>query len=144
MEEAFNKIKELRECFEEEVTKKYDDEALTWLLFVDGSAILQFIHYDTKNKFDDLSIKTDSVTFCHQDLFLLENQLSYRLLKWFMRLKKMDSELTESIETLIKGHVEVPPPEEKSIILRNAWLSSLSWKLTQRCKKQQEKKIQCI
>ena len=148
MEQAFKKIKEkikeLRECFEEEVTKEYDDEALTWLLFVDGSAILQFIHYDTKNKFDDLSIKTDSVTFCHQDLFLLENQLPYRMLKWLMSLKKMDNELTESIETFIKGHVEVPPPKEKSTILRYAWLSSLSWKLTQRCNSIKNKKIQCI
>jgi hypothetical protein len=36
-------IKQLRECFEEEVTKKYDDEALAWMLFVDGCAILQYI-----------------------------------------------------------------------------------------------------
>uniref|UniRef100_A0A2N9F1K8 Uncharacterized protein n=1 Tax=Fagus sylvatica TaxID=28930 RepID=A0A2N9F1K8_FAGSY len=57
-----------------------------------------------------------------------------------MSLKKMDNELTESIETFVKGHVEVPPPEEKSTILRCAWLSSLSWKLTQRCKQQQEQK----
>ena len=44
IKDLYNKIeeniKELRECFEEEVTKKYDDEALAWLLFVDGCAIL--------------------------------------------------------------------------------------------------------
>jgi hypothetical protein len=42
-EKIKKKIKKLRECFEEEVTKKYDDEALAWMLFVDGCAILQYI-----------------------------------------------------------------------------------------------------
>jgi hypothetical protein len=115
MEEVYKKIKEkikeLKECFEEEVTKEYDDEALAWLLFVDGCAILQFIYCATnKDKFDDLSIKNDSVAFADQDLFLLENQLPYRLLKWLMSLRRR-KRVGESIETFIKGHVEVPLPE---------------------------------
>ena len=44
MEDVYNMIKEkiyeLRTCFEEEVTKKYDDEALTSIMLVDGYAIL--------------------------------------------------------------------------------------------------------
>ena len=67
-------IKELRKCFEEEVTKDYDDEALAWLLFVDGSAILQYIYCAIdrlNNKFKELSIKHDSVAFGNQDCFFL-------------------------------------------------------------------------
>uniref|UniRef100_A0A2N9F1K2 Uncharacterized protein n=1 Tax=Fagus sylvatica TaxID=28930 RepID=A0A2N9F1K2_FAGSY len=41
-EKIEEKIKELRDCFDEEVTKDYDDEALAGLLFLDGCAILQF------------------------------------------------------------------------------------------------------
>jgi hypothetical protein len=101
-------INDLRNCFEEEVTKKYDDETLAWLLFVDGCAILQYIYCATKNKFNELNIKTDSVAFAQQDLFLLENQLPYRLLKSLMSLSKMGNELKESIETYIASHDMVP------------------------------------
>ena len=50
MEDVYNMIKEkiyeLRTCFEEEVTKKYDD-ALTLIMLVDGCAILQYIYCAT-------------------------------------------------------------------------------------------------
>ena len=61
----------MRECFEEEVTEKYDDEALAWLLFVDGCAILQYMYCATSlnNKLKELSMKNDCVAFGHQDLF---------------------------------------------------------------------------
>ena len=105
-------IKELRECFKEEVTKAYDDEALAWLLFVDGCAILQYIYCATKDQFKQLNIKTDSVTFMQQDLFLLENQLPYRLLKWLMGLSKMEKELRESIETYVAHHCMAPDDQQ--------------------------------
>nr|XP_023898832.1 UPF0481 protein At3g47200-like [Quercus suber] len=105
-------IKELRECFEEEVTKKYDDEALAWLLFVDGCAILQYIYCTTKDQFKQLNIKTDSVTFGQHDLFLLENQLPYCLLKWLMSLSKMKKELWESIQTYFAQHSMVPDEQQ--------------------------------
>uniref|UniRef100_A0A2N9IE34 Uncharacterized protein n=1 Tax=Fagus sylvatica TaxID=28930 RepID=A0A2N9IE34_FAGSY len=38
-----NNIKHLREYYDEEVTEKYNDEAIAWILFVDGCATLQFI-----------------------------------------------------------------------------------------------------
>ena len=41
-EKIKEKIKDLRDCFEMEVTVEYDDEELAWLLFVDGCAILQY------------------------------------------------------------------------------------------------------
>ncbi|KAG6671168.1 hypothetical protein I3843_Q011400 [Carya illinoinensis] len=78
------KIKVLRECFEEEVTKKYNDVDLAWILVVDGCVILQYIDLAIKDKFKDLDIKHDIVAFCQQDLFLLENQVPYRLLELLM------------------------------------------------------------
>uniref|UniRef100_A0A2N9F1L2 Uncharacterized protein n=1 Tax=Fagus sylvatica TaxID=28930 RepID=A0A2N9F1L2_FAGSY len=127
------RIKKLKDCFEEEVIKKYDgdDEGLAWLLFVDGCAILQYMYCATnKDKFNDLSIKNDSVAFADQDLFLLENQVPYCLLKWLMRWSK-NKDLKNSIETFIKGYVYVPLPKYHSSIFRCACLSSLSWKQKQ-------------
>ena len=116
IKDLYNKIeeniKELRECFEEEVTKKYDDEALAWLLFVDGCAILQYIYCVANDQFKQLDIKTDSVTFGQQDLFLLENQLPYRLLKWLMGLSKMEKKLKESIETYVAKLIMVPDNQQ--------------------------------
>ncbi|KAF5468954.1 hypothetical protein F2P56_013062 [Juglans regia] len=95
-------IEELRECFEEEVTKPYDNGALAWILFVDGCAVLQYIYYAVNNKFKEKNIKDDSVTFFQQDLFLLENQLPYCLLKSLMSLSKMREEFMSSIQNFIK------------------------------------------
>lgn len=121
MEDVYNmtkeKIYELRTCFEEEVTKAYDDEALTSILFVDGCAILQYIYCATNKKFKELNIKTDSVAFGQQDLFLLENQLPYRLLTWLMSSSEKKEELSKSIETYIDLHVKVPEDQQSN------WLS---------------------
>ena len=131
------KIKELKECFEEEVIKSYDDEDLTWLLLVDGCATLQYIYCAANDRFEDLNIKTDSVAFTQQDLFLLENQLPYRLLKWLMSWSQNEAELQKSIHTYIGWHATVSLPEDHSSIVRCAWLSSLSWRLSQKPKPQQ-------
>ncbi|KAM3690925.1 hypothetical protein ACJW31_09G157300 [Castanea mollissima] len=96
-------IKELRECYEEEATKDYPDKALTWILFVDGCAILQYIYCATTNKFKDLNIKNDCAAPGQQDLFLLENQLPYCLLKWLMRLSVKEKELQELIKFFIES-----------------------------------------
>ncbi|XP_065633837.1 UPF0481 protein At3g47200 [Quercus suber] len=133
------KINELRDCFEKGVIEGYDDEALIWLLLVDGCAILQYIDCSAKNKFEELNIKPDSIAFTQQDLFLLENQLPYRLLKWLMRWIENETELKKSIDTYIDRQVTVPLPEDHSSILRCAAPSSLSWYLSRKSKQQQEK-----
>ena len=146
-EEVYNKIKEkideLRKCFEEEVTKEYDDEELTWLLFVDGCAILQFI-YCTANddEFEGLNIKNDSVAFGHQDLLLLENQLPYRLLKWLMSLSEKKKELEKSIEDFIKVHHQVPDDQQSCFLdwCCLKWLPSFLWKRSKRRQEEFEKK----
>ncbi|XP_042946148.1 UPF0481 protein At3g47200-like [Carya illinoinensis] len=97
------KIKVLRECFEEEVTKKYNDVDLAWILVVDGCVILQYIDLAIKDKFKDLDIKHDIVAFCQQDLFLLENQVPYRLLELLMSSspKPVGDGLRKSVDKFI-------------------------------------------
>uniref|UniRef100_A0A7N2M2Q4 Uncharacterized protein n=1 Tax=Quercus lobata TaxID=97700 RepID=A0A7N2M2Q4_QUELO len=109
------KIKELRECYEVEVTKDYNDESFAWLLFLDGCAVLQYCA--THKKFKDLNIKMDFVVFGQQDTFLLENQLPYRLLKWLLSLSEIKKELEDSINIYFPNQ-ESPHSQEKPKELR--------------------------
>ncbi|KAG7958815.1 hypothetical protein I3843_10G037200 [Carya illinoinensis] len=111
-------IKELRKCFEEEVTKKYNDVDLAWILVVDGCAILQYIDLAIKGKFKDLDIKHDSVAFCQQDLFLLplEDQVPYSLLELLMGLSKVGNELRKSVEEFIKKNHQMPPEDPTHLL----------------------------
>uniref|UniRef100_A0A7N2M2T9 Uncharacterized protein n=1 Tax=Quercus lobata TaxID=97700 RepID=A0A7N2M2T9_QUELO len=125
------KIKELKECFEKEVIEGYKDEDLIWLLLVDGCAILQYIDCAANNSFEVLKIKPDSLAFTQQDLFLLENQLPYRLLNWLMTWSAKEDKLGKSIDTYIENLVTAPPPDDQSAIFSWKWLSSLSWRCSQ-------------
>ncbi|XP_041024519.1 UPF0481 protein At3g47200-like [Juglans microcarpa x Juglans regia] len=95
------KIEQLRKCFDEEVTKKYDDQALAWMLFVDGCAILQCIYY-VFNECNDFKIKIDHMAFGQQDLLLLENQVPYQLLLDLMNSSAKKDGLRDSIDRFIK------------------------------------------
>ncbi|KAL4607602.1 hypothetical protein ACB092_09G187600 [Castanea dentata] len=108
-------IKEPRECYEEEATKDYPDKALTWIFFVDGYAILQYIYCATTNKFKDLNIKNDCAALGQQDLFLLENQLPYCLLKWLMRLSQLEAHQAESKKGESLHSMEIPHEQRLSM-----------------------------
>ena len=100
-------IKELREYYDEKVTRKYSDEDLAWMLFVDGCATLQFIDFSVNGgTVEDVKIKNDQVAFVQQDLFLLENQLPFQLLDYLMKKikeenSKMEDKLRKSIQKFI-------------------------------------------
>ena len=97
-------IKKLRVYFDEEVTKKYCDEALAWMLFVDGCATLQFIHSINDKSIKEFKIKDHQVAYVQIDLFLLENQLPYQLLEDLMKNSAEEAKLRESIENFIDVH----------------------------------------
>jgi hypothetical protein len=92
-----NNIMQLRQYFDVEVTTKYDDEALAWILFVDGCATLKFIDAVVNEKVKEFKIKNDHVAFVQQDLFLLENQLPYQLLDDLMTMSKEGQNLRKAI-----------------------------------------------
>ncbi|VVA23944.1 PREDICTED: UPF0481 [Prunus dulcis] len=82
-ETILKNILQIKDCYDSETTKCYDDdEALAWMLFIDGCSTLQFIHkYDCLEEF---GMNASQVVFARLDLFLLENQLPYRVLKLLM------------------------------------------------------------
>ncbi|KAG2687292.1 hypothetical protein I3760_09G044500 [Carya illinoinensis] len=106
-----NNIKQLRQCFEEKVTEKYGDQALAWMLFVDGCAILQSIHCAVSNECTDWKMKYDLMAFGAQDLFLLENQLPYQLLVDLMNSSAKKGQLMKSIKTFMLRQTALPQEE---------------------------------
>ncbi|KAF3442495.1 hypothetical protein FNV43_RR16411 [Rhamnella rubrinervis] len=111
-------IEELRDCYEEEVTKSYDDETLAWMLFLDGCSTLQFIKThqfpgQLKNYFD---FENEQISFAYQGLFLLENQLPYRVLKLLMSVGSK-TDYKDSIIKFIRNNVMVPKKFTHNIVL---------------------------
>ncbi|XP_030924631.1 UPF0481 protein At3g47200-like [Quercus lobata] len=126
-----NNIEQLRKCFDEEVIHNYNDEALSWMLFVDGCATLKFIDSVVHNNVKSFQIKNGQVAFVQQDLFLLENQLPYRILDDLIKNSKEGKKLKESVQSFIDTQsmtkkTEEPPPNKEPVhlldLLRNRLL----------------------
>ncbi|XWS65348.1 hypothetical protein CRYUN_Cryun05aG0105000 [Craigia yunnanensis] len=101
----FHKIKaeinDLKKCYCPEDIKYYNDEKLAWMFFVDGCAVLYTVHYGLKGDFKRLKIKADLLVFAQLDLFLLENQLPYRVLKILIGSAKKPQMWEQSITEFI-------------------------------------------
>ncbi|KAL6141338.1 hypothetical protein ACLB2K_059628 [Fragaria x ananassa] len=117
-------INTLRDCYDEEATRSYTDESLTQLLFLDGCSTLQFIYSFMHNELPDFQIKRDQVAFAQQDLFLLENQLPYQVLKLLMNKSHKKEELNNAIHEFVRDnimaatkkgrkHISVRQPEDR-------------------------------
>ncbi|KAB2603797.1 hypothetical protein D8674_040831 [Pyrus ussuriensis x Pyrus communis] len=102
------KIKELKDCYTEEATQRYDEETLAWMLFLDGCSTLQFIQSFVDEKLEELSIKRDQIAFAQQDLFLLENQVPYQVLELLMSSSNKCRELKKSIEIYVQANIGAP------------------------------------
>ncbi|XP_031270788.1 uncharacterized protein LOC116129182 [Pistacia vera] len=104
-------IKDLRECYEEEATALFpDDDYLAWMFFVDGCALLHYIDFAVTDKedtmikeFKEKGIKIDYLVYAQQDLFLLENQLPYRVLVSLISCMGNQMPMKLSIEKFIFG-----------------------------------------
>ena len=130
-----NNIEQLRKCFDEEVIRNYKDEALSWMLFMDGCATLKFIHSVVEKNVKRFQIKNGQVAFVQQDLFLLENQLPYRILDDLIKNSNEGEKLRESVQRFINmqsmtGKTEEKPPNKEPVhlldLLRNRLLGHTS------------------
>ncbi|KAK5787186.1 hypothetical protein PVK06_041839 [Gossypium arboreum] len=72
-------IDDLKKCYDPQELEKYsdDDEKLTWMFFVDGCAILQAVHM----RYGDGDGDGDGDDDMFNDMFLLENQIPFRVLE---------------------------------------------------------------
>ena len=98
-------IEAVRKCYDCS-TNEYDDEALAWMMLLDGCFLLYFIHCVARrnqSKLHGLNVKDHLITFVHQDLFLLENQLPFGVLKLIFKGAKFNdgSPMEETIKKFI-------------------------------------------
>ncbi|PON54727.1 hypothetical protein TorRG33x02_301580 [Trema orientale] len=115
-------ILELRKLFDREVIENYDDVTLSRMLLLDGCFILEFIVYVSyvfkgiKLKIFDL--KDDQTVYVQQDLFLLENQIPFSVLKLLMDSSsdKFRSKLNSSIEEFVRQNVMAPIDRKQYVV----------------------------
>ncbi|GMN52077.1 hypothetical protein TIFTF001_021225 [Ficus carica] len=101
LEKIKSEIKDIKAYFAEEVIKSYTDEELLRLVFLDGCAMLGFIHSYVNNKLSIFSISNGQAVLIQQDLFLLENQIPFIVLNVLLHVN--ESEITGNlIADLIK------------------------------------------
>ncbi|EOY09043.1 Uncharacterized protein TCM_024379 [Theobroma cacao] len=116
-EVLFNKImaeiKDLKQCYNPEDIKDYDDEKLAWMFFVDGCAVLFAVHYGLQGDFKKLNIKADLLVFAQLDLFLLENQLPYRVLNILIGSTKDPQMWEQSITKFVGNNLITNIPDGK-------------------------------
>lgn len=87
-EEMYSTVTELvsdvRKCYAEESTRQFNDEKFTQMMFLDGYFILQVV----SDKLAKQKLRKEEVASVRRDLFLLENQLPFKVLIPLMRLYK--------------------------------------------------------
>nr|XP_004511110.1 UPF0481 protein At3g47200-like [Cicer arietinum] len=78
IEDDINKLKNM---FHEDVAEGYNDNDLSWMLFVDGCALLHFMENVDDQRPQELNLKLDQLMNIWRDVMLLENQLPMKLLE---------------------------------------------------------------
>ncbi|TYG96649.1 hypothetical protein ES288_A11G368000v1 [Gossypium darwinii] len=107
-------INGLRKCYDPKELEKYsiDDEKLAWMLFVDGCAILQAVYMRYGKDYNltpnELFIKNQLLTFVYSDLFLLENQIPFRVLELLTSSSKNGEKFMKAIRRFIDDTVITP------------------------------------
>ncbi|KAB2006642.1 hypothetical protein ES319_D11G360400v1 [Gossypium barbadense] len=108
----------LKKCYDPKGLENYsnDNEKLAWMFFVDGCAILQAVYMlygqDRCRTSNEFSIKNELLTFVYSDLFLLENQLPFRVLELLTRSKD-GTKFMEAIIRFINGTVKDPQSHQQ-------------------------------
>ncbi|KAH1084266.1 hypothetical protein J1N35_024027 [Gossypium stocksii] len=104
----------LKKCYDPKELEKSsnDDEKLAWMFFVDGCAILQAVYMrygqDYNPTPNELFIKNQLLTFVYSDLFLLENQLPFRVLELLTSSSKNGEKFMKAIRRFIDDTVITP------------------------------------
>ncbi|XWS57128.1 hypothetical protein CRYUN_Cryun09bG0145900 [Craigia yunnanensis] len=136
-------IANLKKCCNPMEIGRYcdDDEKLTWMIFLDGCAVLQaiFLRYapdiEVQEDTNELNIKNDLLTFVCLYLFLLQNQLPYRVLELLTSSSNHGKKFKESIKMVIDNNVMAPAEMKKQ---QRQWQKQEKQKLQQQQGKQQK------
>ncbi|KAK9267045.1 hypothetical protein L1049_007403 [Liquidambar formosana] len=122
-----NNIERLRNCYDKEATKIYNDETLARMLFVDGCSVLYFVHcyVNDESLLQKLKIKHHEVVFMLRDLFLLENQLPFGVLKELMGSEfEYDGVWKRQIQEFIRMDIERPRRLQEPHIIKKGLIGT--------------------
>ncbi|XP_057983273.1 UPF0481 protein At3g47200-like [Malania oleifera] len=102
--------KTARHCYEYGSTNAFDDDAFARMMFLDGCFILQFVDSCVRETHKDMNMKSHDVAFVTRDLFLLENQVPFVVLKCLTILRYGDfDEGMQILQKFIKLRLRVEP-----------------------------------
>ncbi|XP_020238025.1 UPF0481 protein At3g47200 [Cajanus cajan] len=108
-------IKELKELFAEDLIEAFpDDEKLSWMLLVDGCALLQILEKAKIHYPEEMKVKVDQLVLLWQDVFLLENQLPYQVLK-LLSGPNNDATLLKIMKDFVKCHHLSPEKPKQQV-----------------------------
>ncbi|XP_028761566.1 UPF0481 protein At3g47200-like [Neltuma alba] len=95
-------IKDLKDLYTEDALRRFNDDELAWMLFVDGCALLQILKHPDILKPEPLKAKVDQMALVRQDALLLENQLPFRVLQ--LLSDQPDNKLIEDMDHFLLCH----------------------------------------
>ncbi|KAG4204794.1 hypothetical protein ERO13_A04G063500v2 [Gossypium hirsutum] len=105
----YKKIKEeigyLKKCYKPKDIEVYEDDELAWIFFVDGCAMLHVIHRTTSEKCMD-HVKVDLLAFAQVDLFMLENQIPFRVLNLLISSISKGNDVRNSMYAFIDKKIK--------------------------------------
>ncbi|XP_034693317.1 UPF0481 protein At3g47200-like [Vitis riparia] len=104
------KTPELRKCYDNKAICEMTDQTLATIFLLDGCFLLHFINYSSKKDGSDiLGFTNHEMAHIKEDLFLLENQLPYKVLKLlFKDAKNSRPSMEEKIKDFVASHVPSP------------------------------------
>ncbi|KAA8517208.1 hypothetical protein F0562_017540 [Nyssa sinensis] len=124
----YRKVEEVangaRNCYVEDITKPFDDNAFTQMMFLDGCFILQFIYYVVHNRGSEMKMNSIDIVHVKRDLFLVENQLPFQVLEVLMSINFGKG--FENINNFIKKIVLPPSADPRLAKLKKFFESILN------------------
>ena len=112
--DLYDKIKtetpQLKKCYDNLEISKYTDNQLATMFLLDGCFLLHFIKCSSEEDgFSNLDFTNHEIAYIKQDLFLLENQLPYKVLKLLFKGAKISKpSMEEKIKDFVASHVPFP------------------------------------
>ncbi|KAM3363872.1 protein like [Capsicum galapagoense] len=118
-----NIMPNVRECYDDEVIKKYSHEEFAQMMLLDGCFILQYFHCIVTGNYKELKMKSHDIAFIRRDLFLLENQLPFEVLQVLMSCKFKNNDGMGMIKKFISSaHIKQTPPHGFIQIIKEFFL----------------------
>ncbi|KAF3442501.1 hypothetical protein FNV43_RR16417 [Rhamnella rubrinervis] len=114
---SYKKVEEVageaKKYYDFDSSSAIDDESFTKMMFLDGCFVLQYMYLSVHGQ-QDMGMKIHHTAYVRRDLFLVENQLPYIVLKALMSTRFIDSEGKNMIDRFIKlNQAHHRPPQSR-------------------------------